>query len=379
MLFYSYIPFANLALLIFAILLFLFSKDNRSNRSNRYLLFFLINLGFHTLLRFGFSHGGYHLIVLPYILFPSAFLFGPLLYLYTRSVLFENSRTNKEIILFTIPVLISFIIHVVFNFLYPEMRSIADILNQSGIITSYTRTIIIISNIYNITITILAFLSLRNYISIFLNNYAITKEDQILWLKILLSFNIILYSCNILITIFTLWKESAFVPVNLIEEFIMLGIAYLILFYYIKKPLLFILTDKDIIPEIENVPPKYSKQNLSENMRKDYIKKIEEYFEVHKPYLEETLSLSEISSAVGIPSHHFSMTINIEKNKNFYNFINDYRVEESKKILEDKNFSDTTILDIAYKSGFQSKSVFNRVFKQITGKSPKDYRSSFLK
>ena len=73
------------------------------------------------------------------------------------------------------------------------------------------------------------------------------------------------------------------------------------------------------------------------------------------------------------------MTINIEKNRNFHNFINDYRIEEAKKILEDKNFSDTTILDIAYKSGFQSKSVFNRVFKQITGKSPKDYRSSFLK
>ena len=73
------------------------------------------------------------------------------------------------------------------------------------------------------------------------------------------------------------------------------------------------------------------------------------------------------------------MTINIEKSRNFHNFINDYRIEEAKKILQDKNYSDTNILNIAFKSGFQSKSVFNRVFKQITGKSPKDYRSSFLK
>ena len=376
MLFYSYITFANLALLLFAILLFLFSKNNRSNR---YLLFFLINLGFHTLLRFGFSHGGYHLIVLPYILFPSAFLFGPLLYLYTRSILFENSHTNKEIILFSIPVIISFIFHVVLNILNPEMRSTTDILNQNGIIASYTKTLIIISNIYNISIIIFAFLSLINYILIFFNNYAITKEDQILWLKILLSFNIILYSCNLFITFLTFWKKSTFIPVNLIEGFIMLGMAYLILFYYIKKPSLFILTNKDILPEKEGTLPKYSKQNLTENMRKDYLKKIEEYFEVHKPYLEETLSLSEISVKIGIPSHHFSMTINIEKKRNFHNFINDYRIEEAKKILIDKNFSDTTILDIAYKSGFQSKSVFNRIFKQITGQSPKDYRSSFLK
>ena len=372
---FSYITFANLALLLFSILLFIFSKNIKSNR---YLLFYLINLGLHTVLRFGFSHGGYHLIVLPYILFPSAFLFGPLLYLYTRSVLFENSHTKNEVILFSIPVVIIFITHIAFNFLYTEMGNVTDILTQSGVIATYTKTMIIISNIYNILITLLAFISLKKYIFIFYNNFAITKIDEILWLKVLLFFNVSLYTCYLLTTLFTLGETSNFLPVNSTEGFIMLGMAYLILFYYIKKPSLFILTDKDILPEKEGTLPKYSKQNLSENMRKDYIKKIEEYFKLYKPYLEETLSLSEISSAVGIPSHHFSMTINIEKSRNFHNFINDYRIEEAKKILQDKNYSDTNILNIAFKSGFQSKSVFNRVFKQITGKSPKDYRSSFL-
>jgi AraC-like DNA-binding protein len=372
---FSYITFANLALLLFAILLFIFSKNNKSNR---YLLFFLINLGLHTVLRFGFSHGGYHLVILPYLLFPSAFLFGPLLYLYTRSVLFENSHTKTEVILFSIPVVIIFITHIAFTFLYPEMRNVTDILIQSGIIATYTKTMIIIGNIYNILITILAFISLKKYIFIFYNNFAITKLDQILWLKILLSFNFSLYICYLLTTAFTLGETSNFLPVNSTEGFIMLGMAYLILFYYIKKPSLFIL-DKDISGEKEETPLKYTKQNLSEITRKEYLNKIEEYFVLRKPFLEETISLSEISSKIGIPSHHFSMTINIEKNQNFHNFINDYRIEEAKKILENKKYSDTTILDIAYKSGFQSKSVFNRVFKQITGKPPKDYRSSFLK
>jgi AraC-like DNA-binding protein len=372
---FSYITFANLALLLFAILLFIFSKNNKSNR---YLLFYLINLGLHTVLRFGFSHGGYHLIVLPYILFPSAFLFGPLLYLYTRSVLYENSHTKNEVILFSIPVVIIFITHIAFNFLYPEMGNITDILTQSGVIATYTKTMIIIGNIYNILITLLAFISLKKYIFIIYNNFAITKIDEILWLKVLLFFNVSLYTCYLLTTLFTLGETSNFLPVNSTEGFIMLGMAYLILFYYIKKPSLFIL-DKDISSEKEEIPLKYTKQNLSETTRKEYIKKIEEYFVLRKPYLEETISLSEISAKIGIPSHHFSMTINIEKNRNFHNFINDYRIEEAKKILQDKNYSDTNILNIAFKSGFQSKSVFNRVFKQITGKSPKDYRSSFLK
>ncbi len=258
------------------------------------------------------------------------------------------------------------------------MRSVTDILIQSGIIATYTKTMIIIGNIYNILITILAFISLKKYIFIFYNNFAITKLDQILWLKILLSFNFSLYICYLLTTAFTLGETSNFLPVNSTEGFIMLGMAYLILFFYIKKPSLFII-DKNISTEKEENPLKYTKQNLSEITRKEYLKKIEEYFFLRKPFLEETISLSEISSKIGIPSHHFSMTINIEKNQNFHNFINYYRIEEAKKILENKKYSDTTILDIAYKSGFQSKSVFNRVFKQITGKSPKDYRSSFLK
>jgi AraC-like DNA-binding protein len=163
---------------------------------------------------------------------------------------------------------------------------------------------------------------------------------------VLLSINVSLYFCYLLTTAFTLGETSNFLPVNSTEGIRMLGMAYLILFYYIKKPSLFIL-DKDISTEKEETSLKYTKQNLS-----------------------------EISAKIGIPSYHFSMTINIEKNQNFHNFINYYRIEEVNKILEDKKYSDTNILDIAYKSGFQSKSVFNRVFKQITGKSPKDYLSS---
>ena len=224
---FSYITFANLALLLFAILLFIFSNNIKSNR---YLLFYLINLGLHTVLRFGFSHGGYHLIVLPYILFPSAFLFGPLLYLYTRSVLFENSHTKNEVILFSIPVVIIFITHIAFNFLYPEMGNVTDILTQSGVIATYTKTMIIIGNIYNILITLLAFISLKKYIFIFYNNFAITKIDEILWLKVLLFFNIFLYTCYLLTTLFTLGETSNFLPVNSTEGFIMLGMAYLIIF-----------------------------------------------------------------------------------------------------------------------------------------------------
>jgi hypothetical protein len=70
------------------------------------------------------------------------------------------------------------------------MGNVRDILTQSGVIATYTKTMIIIGNIYNILITLLAFISLKKYIFIIYNNFAITKIDEILWLKVLLFFNL---------------------------------------------------------------------------------------------------------------------------------------------------------------------------------------------
>ena len=60
--------------------------------------------------------------------------------------------------------------------------------------------------------------------------------------------------------------------------------------------------------------------------------------------------------------------INENLYKNFFDFINTYRIEEMKKQLQGE--SKYTILGIAYESGFNSKSSFNRIFKKYTGQTP---------
>ncbi len=70
------------------------------------------------------------------------------------------------------------------------------------------------------------------------------------------------------------------------------------------------------------------------------------------------------------------MTINIEFNKNFYNYINYHRIRYAEKFLKDHNKKDETILTIAYNSGFQSKTSFNNYFKKINGMTPSEYRKS---
>jgi AraC-like DNA-binding protein len=96
----------------------------------------------------------------------------------------------------------------------------------------------------------------------------------------------------------------------------------------------------------------------------------------NKPYLNENITIKDLSCEINIPSHHLSIVINNRLGKNFYTFINDYRIKEALSILDDPENSDASILAIAFRAGFNSKSTFNSVFKKITGKTPSEYRST---
>ncbi len=60
---------------------------------------------------------------------------------------------------------------------------------------------------------------------------------------------------------------------------------------------------------------------------------------------------------------------------NFFEFINGYRIEEAKRLLLADEAKDDTILDIIYKSGFNSQSAFHRFFKRIVGMTPSEFRN----
>ncbi|WP_168421761.1 helix-turn-helix domain-containing protein [Candidatus Ulvibacter alkanivorans] len=102
--------------------------------------------------------------------------------------------------------------------------------------------------------------------------------------------------------------------------------------------------------------------------------KLDEILNEKKPYLNESLSLSELAKELGITDKKLSELLNQHLQTNFYNFINTYRVSEVKKKLIEDTEKKYTLLSIAYECGFQSKTSFNRVFKQKTGMSPSKFR-----
>ena len=96
--------------------------------------------------------------------------------------------------------------------------------------------------------------------------------------------------------------------------------------------------------------------------------------DLEKIYLNENLNLKELALELKTDSNLISFILNNHFNTNFYEFVNRYRINEVKKKLNSSKYKHLTLLGIALESGFNSKTTFNRVFKQATGITPTEFR-----
>lgn len=89
-------------------------------------------------------------------------------------------------------------------------------------------------------------------------------------------------------------------------------------------------------------------------------------------FLDSNLNLIKLANLLGLTPHQLSYVINTGFNMNFFQFVNQYRIEKAKELLIN-NSKNYTILAIAYDSGFNSKTAFNTTFKKITGQTPTEF------
>ena len=88
-------------------------------------------------------------------------------------------------------------------------------------------------------------------------------------------------------------------------------------------------------------------------------------------FRNDALSLGMLAEKIGISVSELSLFLNSVLQKNFYHFINEFRVDYATSLLRQK---EVTILEVAYMSGFSAKSSFNRTFKKIVGVTPSQFQ-----
>ena len=153
-----------------------------------------------------------------------------------------------------------------------------------------------------------------------------------------------------------------------------LGLSRLTLFLFINIMIYFGLNQSPVLVESIN-EIKDSKRSLSDDLLDKYAARLSSYMDLHKPYLEPDITLIQLSDMVRIPPRSLSEVLNKALGKNFYDFINSYRIKESKRLLAEHSAASVTVLEILYRVGYNSKSSFNAAFKKHVGMTPSQYKS----
>jgi ligand-binding sensor domain-containing protein/AraC-like DNA-binding protein len=123
---------------------------------------------------------------------------------------------------------------------------------------------------------------------------------------------------------------------------------------------------------------KYKTIPIAPKRIEDIIAKLIHLMDEEKLFLDPDLTLNKLSLRLRVHYNHLSRIINERFGLSYNDFINKYRVEEARKKLTAPEEKESTILDIAYSTGFYSKSVFNAAFKKFTGMTPTEYRKKHL-
>jgi len=152
-----------------------------------------------------------------------------------------------------------------------------------------------------------------------------------------------------------------------------------IIYKGISQPYLFNGVDANIKLLNEYIDEQKEETKLKEKeipLDKDLKFKLEEYINTNEFYLNPNLTIFELAEELGSTSHDLSFYLNRVLHKNFFDYINEYRIKKAMHILQDPTNKQLTILEILYEVGFNSKSSFNTAFKKHTKLTPTQYRKN---
>jgi len=309
-----------------------------------------------------------------YIIFPFHYLYVPLLFLYVLSFTNKDFRIRYIDNLHFVPFLIIYIVFI-FRFISANPDLLRDYLQTGHLFnTAEEQLYNLLELIQFFFYAIVSLFVLKNYVTKIKDRFSSIERINLSWLKfVLIGFIIwksLLLSNSILWTNFqNEIPEFAFIILYIFAEIIFLVFLSIMFLKGLKQPEVFLVK----IGNHSN--PKYEKTLLSDLKKEEYKNRLLKYMKTEKPYLDPLIGLQELAQKLSIPPHDLSQVLNTSLKQNFFDFINSYRIEESKKIFSEDISNKKTILEILYEAGFNSKSVFNLAFKKQTGLTPTQYRN----
>lgn len=301
------------------------------------------------------------------------FLQGPMLYWYTRSLLYRDFHLKKQDMLHLIP----FLLYPLFIYLsfYRQDEGykwmvIYDYLVMSRIthFSIYIWLQKLLPLIYGIT-CLQQLMAYRKRIE---NTYSDTTQIDFSWLYLLLWLFLLAW----------LWALGThmlaqFVPVNISST---MGVInnYLTLML-VNALVVYSLSHSGVFSGIRmETPVQINEPEAIEVLPPTYGELLKNAMQEKKFYLVVDITLEQLADKLATSPKALSATINSDFGQNFFEFINYYRVEHAKQLLMENPEKSIDMQTVMQDSGFNSKSAFHRFFKKFTQLTPGQFRKKQL-
>jgi AraC-like DNA-binding protein len=382
---FNHLIIVEIALAVLVVyILFVFKKNKKANffltffviiRSASFIPFFC---GINDFFTVGF--------LLSFIIMPADSLIGVFLYYYTLFMTGRVEKLNKKDIIHFLLYIVLVIINIIVNIyllLVPH--------TSSAVLHALILGTVILGTINCIIYAILSLFKIKKYSKDIKNYTSDIKNIDMTWVIKIIYFSILsifIFLIGYLIAtaepFFFIFGKISLMCFASFDVIVLIIILFILIYYIINQPEL-IEVNREMYSILNNLNTKsssistearYEKVHLDIHRQETYLKSLNEYMEKNKPYLNEKITIKELSEGLNLPYHHLSIVINNLLKKNFYDFINEYRTREVLNILNKSKSEAVNILTIAFKCGFNSKSTFNRAFKKIMGTTPSMYKNT---
>lgn len=348
-------------------------------RADYILIIWFIVIGFHLMLYNMVTSGNY--IQFPHLLgleIPIPLLYGPLLYLYTSELTGRGIKIKYQLLHFT-PVSLAYLF--VFQFFVLSVQEKIEVYQHEGEGFQNQKLLLLLAIIFSgIAYSILSWSKLRSHKRVINYQFSNTEKINLDWLRYL-----IIGIGIIWLTIFL--GNETYIFTCLVIFVLFVG------YFGIRQTQIFIDRPNPIISQVETIDlvenpilnaseqslieedklPKYSKSGLNEKDSLEIHRKLRDLMEKEKLFADPNLNLVELSTKLETNTNHLSQVINSIEKMSFYDYINGLRVSEFMAIASLPANQKYTLLHLALECGFNSKSSFNRNFKNKTGQSPSEF------
>ena len=307
-----------------------------------------------------------------------ALLWGPILYFYIVSLLKEKVKFNY-LPIHLAPFLVFYSLTVFFELdLLPQPPNAHLPIENQNANANIKLVFTIIQNLSLLGYSTVSLYILNKHKNNIQNHFSyINARLTISWSYVIILFFMLGYLL-VALTMLLIPESLRLIPFDI--HILLIGVFIYVLGYLgiQQQPVYLKRLKKDEAKVGASEKEKYSKNRLSEDLKEEYQTRLLEYVKNDKPYLNPKLSIDNLSEELNIPKHFISQIINDSLNHTFYSFINFYRVAEVKQRIVEDRHGKYTLLALAFDSGFNSKSGFNKNFKLETGMTPFEYKKSVI-